>query len=540
MKIWAPELSKVYLAIIIVGLIGGFTILYATSLEPWVSDDSVGYIENARSLVAGDGLGFYRASGEFRPLSYHPPLYSLALSIAGFLKLDYLIFARLLNATLFASMIILSGWATYTALSHQILSVSLSLVVLTTPIFIMNFSGVMSEALLFTLGLAGIALLSAHLRRGERHLLVLSSFVIGFSVLARYSGAAFLIAGGTGLLFLDGNSFKHRLRKSISFLVIGIVPISIWLAIQKLFYPSASPGLFHFDLANIWSAFTPVRLALVDIIWEWSPVFSWFSLTTYRIRLILIGIVFLVMTGLIMLAIRKLRSRESTSWLRNNRLRFFTIFGIFTLSYILVVTTSYIFVSFPQPALNDRIFSPILLGIIFTLISSLYFLTDAWPSQRILKALPVFVTILFIATNIPKSLELARDLSQNSSGFTNSRWSGSGVIQDVLQLPPDTKLISNEIYAIMFYTHRPAHTLPELSRDVPLEDFYSFGDDPNDNVQEIFREQGAALVLFQEIYWQLLPIYQEVTDERLEALTDGLSVHSERWDGAIYFYGGNE
>ena len=352
MKLWAPELSKAYFTIIVVGLIGGLTILYATSLEPWVSDDSVGYIENARSLVAGDGLGFYRASGEFRPLSYHPPLYSLILSIAGFLKIDYLLFARLLNAALFASTIVLSGWAVFAALGDQIVSASLSLVVLTTPIFIMNFSGVMSEALLFTIGLAGITLLITHLRKGERRLLVLSSLFIGFSVLARYSGAAFLITGVAGLLLLDRDAFKLRLRKIISFLVIGLLPISSWLAIQYFFYPTASPGLFQFDLANIWSTFTPVRLGLVHITWEWLPLFSWLPLSTYRIRLILLAIALLLLAGLVVLAIRQLGNRESKGWSQNESFRFLSIFGIFTISYILGVSTSYIFVSFPQPALN--------------------------------------------------------------------------------------------------------------------------------------------------------------------------------------------
>ncbi|MEK9136036.1 MAG: hypothetical protein AAB393_02840, partial [Bacteroidota bacterium] len=60
--------------------------------------------------------------------------------------------------------------------------------------------------------------------------------------------------------------------------------------------------------------------------------------------------------------------------------------------------------------------------------------------------------------------------------------------------------------------------------------------DAENEVERIFREEGAALVLIEPIYWQFEYLYGERTEERLAAFTRGLYKYFSSGDGAIYFY----
>jgi hypothetical protein len=56
------------------------------------------------------------------------------------------------------------------------------------------------------------------------------------------------------------------------------------------------------------------------------------------------------------------------------------------------------------------------------------------------------------------------------------------------------------------------------------------------NVQTIFRDQNAALVLFDTAYWEFYAIYGEKAHQRMKAFTEGLNLYADYRDGAIYFY----
>ncbi len=87
----------------------------------------------------------------------------------------------------------------------------------------------------------------------------------------------------------------------------------------------------------------------------------------------------------------------------------------------------------------------------------------------------------------------------------------------------------------MFLADRPAYTLQEVFAQEPLETFnaYGQGDDPS---QRAFRQQGAALVLFNASLTEDFSKYGDRAAERLAALTDGLALYYQGEDGAIYFY----
>jgi len=70
-----------------------------------------------------------------------------------------------------------------------------------------------------------------------------------------------------------------------------------------------------------------------------------------------------------------------------------------------------------------------------------------------------------------------------------------------------------------------------------LETYTPYGDDPEDPAQRLFQADQAVLVIFPaSFYWQLFPIYGDRTQERLDALFEGLRVDQSFDDGVIYRY----
>jgi hypothetical protein len=88
---------------------------------------------------------------------------------------------------------------------------------------------------------------------------------------------------------------------------------------------------------------------------------------------------------------------------------------------------------------------------------------------------------------------------------------------------------------ILLHADQWPYGIEELSRQEPLSVFTRYGDGGGED-QKLFREDGAALVLFDSAFNQFSSLYPQQEQERLEALIDGLSAFSEGNDGAIYFY----
>jgi hypothetical protein len=124
----------------------------------------------------------------------------------------------------------------------------------------------------------------------------------------------------------------------------------------------------------------------------------------------------------------------------------------------------------------------------------------------------------------------------NGGGYTGKRWQESEVIEALKTIPDDIRLISDETPAILLHTERPAYEIAELWHREALEHPQTFGDDMSDEAQRVFREDGAALVLFNSAYWQFDGLYFEKTQERFDLFTRGLYEYYRGWDGAIYFY----
>lgn len=525
----------VVVVISILALFGAILIAYGTHWGPWADDDSVEYFEAARNLAEGRGLILIRASGDISPLSSRPPFYPIILSVARFVDEDLLNFARWLDLSLFVILIVVIGFGTYILCRQPILSISISALILTSPTFLMIYSSALAEPVYFTLGTSSLILLNIYLQKGKRSILVTSALLAGLAFLSRYSGVAFVISGGVGLMLFSRRAVKQRLGESILFVAVSCIILLPWL--YGVFRGGDTPGIYQFEAINLWRGLAPIRVAMVNFVWSWLPFQSSLPLLEYRAKFVILVVAFTMFILFLLAAIRSRRDEIEQNVLQNPFWQLAILFTLFTISHIMVLTFSYVYVQYPQPALIERIFSPIYLGGLFALFPAIYFLEDIYSSNKLLILLTIFVTGSILISNIQESKGILVELHTQGKGYTSVSWRSSKLIDKVFDIPEDITLISNESEAILFWTNRPAFRIPELyEKNSSLNNFLRFGEDEDDQVQRLFRDGEAALVLFNNAFWQFWPLYEEETPEKMEGFTEGLFKYFNSPEGAIYFY----
>jgi hypothetical protein len=526
----------VVIAIVLIAICGAVALIYSTVWGLGTNSDSVGYIDAARNLLAGRGLGFLRASGNFRPLHLHPPLYPLLLSGAGFVGLDMLEAARWMNVALMMYLIVSMGLGFYLLTRRPFLSVLLGLLLLSNPILLYAFSGAYSEPLFYSMGIPGLLLLVSYLEDRRRWKLIGSAIATGITLLSRFTGAAYVGAGALGLFILSSQPIKRRVSETLGYLAISCLPILLWIAQLQIRYPGKNPGTYHLAVGNLWDELEPVRGALVVAMWRWMSFPSIIPLEKYLGRALFLALLVLLITAATIITLRKLRDDAEEKWWQNRTFRFLLLCMLFVLAYFTIYLFSYLFVEHPKPGPNTRLLSPIFFGLIFVYFAICGIVKGAWLSKRWIAIIFVSLPVASVLFNLPQSMDLISTMHQKGRGYTGKVWQDSDVIKALEGIPDDIPLISDTTSAILLYTERPAYEIPELWNKTVLENPKAFGEDVRDEAQRIFREDGAALVLFNSAYWQFNDLYGEKTPERFELFTQGLYKYYQGQDGAIYFY----
>ncbi|MCH8876596.1 MAG: hypothetical protein IIA89_07205 [Chloroflexi bacterium] len=521
------------IAVIALSLAGAAQIFYATTLGVAAYSDSTEYIVSARNLISGHGLGLITPTGRLMPLYFHPPLYPLVLSALGAPGLDLLGVARWLNIVLFGLLIALVGKSAWSLTSSIIVTISVSLLLVTSPFLIDTFTMAQAEPLFLILGIASLMLLVRSANEERASFMMAAAVLAGLSAVARYIGLAFLIAGAAFIVVRSRSDLRSGLRGTLVYLGIGMVPLLLWLSYLELAHSGTSPRLF--DLPdNIWSELAPFRIAFVDVTWNWIGIPAEATGLSYRARLVAIPIMAAVM-ALAFVARKRFTSSSRRNGDRNNVITLATVMiSTFTVIYLGLLAFTYAFYV-PKPDLNTRIFSPYLLASTAAMLVASFSITS---SERIRKwhALLFASLILSVAlTQLSDTVSLVGDLHKKGRGFTGQGWQSSETLQAVYLLDPSMPLVSNETAAIMLLTNRSPFEIPELESKVPSPINKAFGDGDT-RAERVFREEGAALVLFDNFQWQMRALHGERTPERLDAFVDGLVLFSDFSDGSIYFY----
>jgi 4-amino-4-deoxy-L-arabinose transferase-like glycosyltransferase len=518
--------------ILFLSLVASVAIYFSTVWGPWAFSDSTEYIVDARNFLAGRGLGFYAPSGTFERLALHPPLYPLVLSIFGYLGFDLIQAARWLNIILFGALTFLVGTFTYRFFNAAWFALVLCAGLLTLPPLVDVFSGAMSEPLFFFTGTIGICLLTAYLKLGKRYLLTLASISISLAFLDRFPGVMLVIAGVFGLFVVGHNSLKQRLRDIFIFNLISITPTVAWITWIYSRTQTLSARKFHFT-NHIWSGLIDLRKKMLELFWSWLPFQQHLPAYSYNLsRNILIALIILLFIPLVLILYRNLTQPGSASR-SNHTLTFVFFWFVFMIGYIVLLASSFVFTS-PLPDLIPRTLLPVQFALIFVLLALLLSLINEFYLHQWAGWVCAALALIIIIPNSQVSWNLISEYHQNGAGSTSKAWHTSLTLQALNDLPAYIPIITNQAAAVLLLTDRAAYDFcyPSCNQSGSLR----YGDDPADQVQQIFRERGAALVLFYPYCGVLDQPWYVKTLAQVETLTQNLSRYFSSCDGAIYFY----
>ena len=533
MDILKTKRATIFIVFLVLSLVGGVLVYYGTHWGPWTDDDSAEYFEAASNFASGRGLVLVRASGAVRPLSSRPPFYSVILSIGPSIGVDIFTFARWLDILLFGGFLLLLGLFTYHLLGHLLLSSILVVVFLVSPTFLSSFTSGLAEPIFFVLGISSFFLLISYLQTGRRLALVGSSILAGLSLLTRLSSMAVVGVGIIGLVFFDSRRLSHRFKDAVIFGLVSVLMLVPWL--YTVYSGGETAGIYQFNFDSLWDRLEPVRMGFVDYGWRLLPYSAYLPELPYRVKLgllVIIGLVPLVLLG----AVLRRKRGERIMMRQDPLLQVVGIFSFFTLAYVFVFLFSYLFMHIPRALVNQRHLSPIELGAIVALFTLGMYLIEAFHWPKWMTVLPVFLALGLVIPNIQAGAELLSALHDEGKGHTREYWHRSELMEALTEFPQDVPLISNEVEAIILWADHRAYRIPELWDRTYVEPFKPFGADPDDPVQEIFRDQRAALVLFDTVYWQFWEIYEGKADQRWDVFVEGLYPYIEATDGTIYFY----
>ena len=528
-------LSKSNLIIIltiVIALVGMVMIFYSTVWGPWVYSDSTEYIVSARNLLQGHGLGLYGPSGAFHPLSLHPPFYSLVLAFFGLFGADLVTTARWIDIFLFGSTILVLGLSIYAFTKSAWLSIISSILFLSMPVVVDVFSGAMSEPLFLFTGLTSLCLIFLFIKSNRTALLFISGAAAGLSMLTRYSGVAFILTGICILLIFEHKPWKKRVFDVLIYGALSCLPTIVWFIWLRLnaLVPRSYP--VHINLGE---QFTKFKLAAMEIFWSWIPFTSLLPRYSYNLARNLLVFFILLFLVLFILSVWKTRKNSQKILDSANGLILGIVMLILAMAYLFVLAFSYIYTS-PPPDLISRTFLPVHLAVLLAIFSLLLFFIRPWKSARWLMIIPIVFAIGISISYLHDTADIVSRFHQEGAGYTSPAWRNMKLINLVEQLPGNIPIISNESAAVLFFTGRPAYDLSELADQTPQAINSRYGDDPGDPAQSVFRENGAALVLFNSRYQQFQELYGDQSILRQENLTRGLTLFAQTAEGEIYFY----
>jgi 4-amino-4-deoxy-L-arabinose transferase-like glycosyltransferase len=522
------------IALLLVSLLASALVIYTTHWGAWAGSDSAAYLATARSLASGNGFQVLKPSGEAAILM--PPLYPLLLAGLNLVGISLLESARWLGVVLFGLTILVIGLSFLRLSNSAWLAVPVGALLLSFPVMLRSYSGIMSEAPFLVLTLAGLFLLGNYLSNGSHPWLVGAAITCALAALTRFIGAALLPVALVLLLLLRPTPLKRRLGDIVIFSLIFAIPTFTWLVWYAQHAPAAIE-IARWD--DLWEYLTPVRAGLVNVLWEWLPFQETLPVHRYLYKLAtLVLLTTGIFGGTVWVGFR-LHARDLRKWIADRDMRLFTICALFVILYLLVFTLIYLF-RYPPQDVDERTLLPLFPAFVVMIFSMASLIICSAPTDRLqrwLSSLPWLLLVLGLSTYLPKSLAMADQIHRTGEGYTHAAWRASQTTRALQELPPDITIISNDTGAILFFTGRMAIEISETNRSEPLRQFIRFGDDLDDSAQALFREGETALVLFYpSFYWQLHELYQDDTERRLEAFVQGLVAYGEFQDGAIYFY----
>jgi hypothetical protein len=508
----------VALFIVLFGIIAFVLMLWITPYGSGVSPDSTTYIGGAKSILSGKGF-FINGS----PITHFPPLYPLFLAATNLLENNLVQAARILNAFLFGINVGLIALAIYLTAGRNFLTTTFAVFFFLSSAPLLELHAwAWSEPLFITFSLACIILLCLYVNRPTLSLLIASSLSLGFALVTRYIGIAFLPAVLVIVFFSgSGRHFGRRFWNTLICLVLICAPLVIFFVRNMIVAGSATDRSFALHLMPVLNYVTQ----LIEIVFNFIAPIS----LPAGVRPAIFGLIAAFIIAQIIILFK--RHRRDINW-RSVNWRSMGIMMpvsclLFSVSYLLFLFISISFLDASTPV-DTRLLSPILVLLIVGVFSAI------WTVSQTLKKPVVWLCFLFLISiavlmKTPEAIRSAAAIQENGLGYTSRQWQNSESMAFVKLLPNDVMIYSNGADILGFLTEKQSLSIPAKTSSGTMEANSLYNEEIDAMCKDIIIEKGALLVYFNQVTWRwYLPTQEEV------ASTCKLPVLQNFGDGTVF------
>jgi 4-amino-4-deoxy-L-arabinose transferase-like glycosyltransferase len=516
MNIRVTSRPAVFIAVLLISLLGFLLVLQATPEGAGLSDDSIAYIAGARSMVAGQGYreAWLASNG---PVTHFPPAFPSVLAFFGFLGIDPLHAARFVNAFLFflsAGLLGILAWRMTPSLTAGL--VLAALFALCSDLLQVH-AVAMSEPLFIFLSLLSFWMFDLYFERDQHWWLGACATFVGMAYLTRYSGVALVATFVVALLILK-KGWKQKLATSAMF-VAGTLPwILGWTIRNKLVAENATNRTFAWHPITVEN----LHIGLRTVADAFFPIEAWRK-TAIQNPVILEALIVLILgMVLVWLTIRAWKYLSEPQPLTANSsptgrevISFTT--GLYLFAYLASIVSSMLMFD-AATKFRLRIVAPMFVSLLILLVYA-----GVWLRNKN-RPVVVVLTFVFLAFSAYKQINTVSDWSRGGEGYASFQWYDSKAMAYLRELPADVHIYTDEPAAVYLYTGRGNYVLPDRfdsATALPREGF----------------EQGLAHMR-QEILdgRAILAIFSggEVNTEEAALLSEGLYLAHKSAGDEIY------
>lgn len=486
-------------------------IIWSTPYGAGISRDSITYIGGAESLISGQGYAFMGS-----PISHYPPLYPMFLAAMSLPRENLAQAARLLNALLFGLNISLIAVGLYLIVGRNFFFITAAaLFCLSSGPLILLHTYAWSEPLFIAFSIASVIFLLQTRTKSRYHMLAISGFCLGFAMITRYVGVAFLPPALCLVFFAGENQpVPRRIRSALFYFVAACAPLGGMILRNAITTGSAANRGFAFHPIKVSQFFSDFHTVIINFFIP-APLPS-------EIK----SCIFWLPTSLFII----LGTISFQRWLKHRNWRSIDIvitttslFFIVSYTLLLFLTISFVDAS---TSIDTRLLSPIFIILIMGGFSSLWFLSKELKKPAIIWFFLLLISIS-ISMKVPDAARTVTSLRKDGRGYAARYWRNSETITFVNLLEDELKIYSNGIEAVYFLADRQATVLPEKQSRYSMKINQGYNEEMKALCSSVM-EDGALLVYFNGIYRWYFP-----TEEEIKAACD-LPVLQKFSDGTVY------
>lgn len=454
-----------------IAAIGTLLILKATPEGLGLSDDSIGYIAGARSILAGQG---YRAAYlvSDQPVTHFPPAFPAFLAFIGLFRLDPWRGARLLNALLFGlngALLGILGWRTTKSLGAGLV---LAALFVANGSLLQVHAVAMSEPLFIFFSLLAFWMFDLYFERDQHWLwLVLCGVFVGAAYLTRYAGLALVVTFIAALLILQ-RDWRSRLLASGIFLG-SMLPWAVgWAIRNEIVAGKATNRILDWHpvtASNFDTMLYSISVFLMPVE-PWRQVLYQTPLIFEILIVLILGAVLIWTAGKAWRYWTASRSSGARDVLPNapgkkgaprTQVIAFTN-GLYIFGYILAILASMSLFD-ASTKFKLRILSPLFVSLLLLLV---ILGTWLWKKRR---EVVLVLAILVMGMSVYGQAATVSDWARGGQGFASFDWYRSKAIDFLRTLPPNIPIYTDQTGAVYFYTGRGTYSLPNHFDPVSAE-----------------------------------------------------------------------